>query len=534
MVKGFGGCALLPAGICLATLGVLYGCGDSSGAGEENISQAGSSGSPGAGGGDPVGGSTGTAGASAGSGGSAPVSDCSAALPPAGGEFENAVLMSGPLQSLESFEGACDGTTVAAGAFLTALRIAPAVGAASELMQLTTGNDTANPMFATRIGSSGDVTWSHALPRHNTIGAQVGPYIAAFSDGSTVESGSFEGSVILGQGQPNEVRLSGNVVDGYLAKYAADGGLLWVKHLDVNGAMVWAVQPGPDGSTHALIEIGYGGGVLAPGELDLELPGLGTVALVTLDADGTFVRATRIAGAGGYGSYHRLAALPDGRVVVLAQGGELVFAEGTPNAVTLSSGGFEARFGPELELESAKVLPSGQYQIALLRPVPFADGSVIIAAESLDDVPAVASSQRVVARFDPQGALGWALHVGATAESMVTLTALAALLDGTTWIGGDLADNGIEGGSVVIGLGSAQPVTLDIPPGSAYVARIAPDGALDWAKPITSDGWASLMGLVASSHGVAVAGRFAGTLALSPNVAVPQEDEGVFVVKLGP
>ena len=67
----------------------------------------------------------------------------------------------------------------------------------------------------------------------------------ALDDGGWITLGRLEDTVVFGEGEPNETTLVAGSVNGFLARFAADGTLQWVQHLLSEGGTVetfWALE----------------------------------------------------------------------------------------------------------------------------------------------------------------------------------------------------------------------------------------------------------------------------------------------------
>ncbi len=95
---------------------------------------------------------------------------------------------------------------------------------------------------------------------------------AAMSDGGVVITGGFARSLTFGEGEPNETELtsqSGAITDMFLARYAADASLMWVKH-----GMSTGVDRGHYLSVNASDQIAVSGMHGSAFQLDEEQPAL--------------------------------------------------------------------------------------------------------------------------------------------------------------------------------------------------------------------------------------------------------------------
>jgi hypothetical protein len=76
-----------------------------------------------------------------------------------------------------------------------------------------------------------DLEWATRAIAGARFDGSQGNGIAADSDGNTYVVGDFNGSMTFGPGEAREVTLVSVNNDGFLAKYAVNGDLVWVKHV---------------------------------------------------------------------------------------------------------------------------------------------------------------------------------------------------------------------------------------------------------------------------------------------------------------
>ncbi len=99
-------------------------------------------------------------------------------------------------------------------------------------------------VFVAKYAPDGSLLWAKQASGHG-----VGVGVAVDADGNGLVTGGFSGSVTFGAGEPNEtLLLTWGDSDIFVAKYAADGSLLWAKQA---------------GSTPATAEVGDGASRIA-------------------------------------------------------------------------------------------------------------------------------------------------------------------------------------------------------------------------------------------------------------------------------
>jgi hypothetical protein len=106
-------------------------------------------------------------------------------------------------------------------------------------------------VFLARYDLDGNLAWvreAGGIEDENLLG------VAATPDGGAVVCGDFKQSCVFGEGEPNETTLISEAdFDGYVARYASDGGLLWAKAIHGPGRVnVRDVAVGPLGEVVAV------------------------------------------------------------------------------------------------------------------------------------------------------------------------------------------------------------------------------------------------------------------------------------------
>ena len=170
----------------------------------------------------------------------------------------------------------------------------------------------------------------------------------ALQDGSVLLVGSFESTVVFGQGEPNMTTLaSAGDRDVYVAKYDVDGALVWAKRAGGPGTDQWKLSTWDETKP---VLAGYFGdtstfGPAEPNEAILSVWGAADTFLADYHPGGKLVRVTRVGITDENGRVYVLATWDDGAVVV---GGGLegttTFVPGEPGQTTLTSAGDQDLF----------------------------------------------------------------------------------------------------------------------------------------------------------------------------------------------
>jgi len=274
-------------------------------------------------------------------------------------------------------------------------------------------------LFIARYNPDGTVAWAKRAGTTNSVN---GYGICSLSDDSTAVTGWFSGSVIFGEGEPNETTLASPVsVNNIL-----------IARFNPDGTLAWAKRAGGDGDYYD-----------AAGYAITSLPG----DSIAITGDFYF---------------------------------EAVFGEGEPNETKLSAyfiyppgdpDIFVARYNPDGTLAWAKSTGNVLWD-AGAGITSFSDGSVAVTGnrEYVDG-----SSDIFLARYGPDGTLTWAKRAGGpyvdAGFAVVTLS-------------DDLvAVTGYFSGAAMFGEGEPNETTL-ISSGDLdiFVARYNPDGTLVWAR----------------------------------------------------
>lgn len=205
-----------------------------------------------------------------------------------------------------------DGSSVVVGSFEGS-----AVFGAGESWETTLTAAGGSDAYVARYGADGALI---AVKRFGGLVDDAAFGVAALADDGYLVVGTFAGEVIFGEGETNETTLrAAGGTDGFLARYASNGRLAWVR--GIGGTLadrcLDVIVAAPDvhvvaGSFSGTIVLGVG----EAGETELDSAGLGDALLAAYDADGNLQWA---ADGGGVGDdvYASLAAWPSGRVLAV-------------------------------------------------------------------------------------------------------------------------------------------------------------------------------------------------------------------------
>jgi len=280
------------------------------------------------------------------------------------GQLEWATNAGGPTFDThgESIDVFADGTSVVTGYFETSAVFG--VGEDNET-ELGAVASYANPeIFVAKYDPDGLLVWATSAG-----GTQYdyGYGIAVLDDGECLVTGQAEDPAIFGQGEPNETEIAsewGNHHgEVFLARYAADGTLVWVRSDGgLSGDVGRDVAVTSSGAVLVTGEYGdtciFGAGEVTETTLDVEYEYGLEVFVARYDLDGGF-EWVATGGSDGHDYSYGVAAFPDGSSVITGRNpAETVFGLGEVNETTLpiggSDGAFVARFNSSGYLNWAK------------------------------------------------------------------------------------------------------------------------------------------------------------------------------------
>lgn len=342
-----------------------------------------------------------------------------------------------------------DGSYAVAGRFEAPITLAK--GTADETALSADEED----IFLARYDPRGRLAWAR---RVTGPGNQLAGGLWAFPDGSCAVTGTtFDGTAILGEGEPDEARFAAGPRNSifFIGRYDAAGNLRWARG---GGAGSNAAAGGgavlPGGALAAVVNFSLG-----PITLNAGLPDARTFApvggpdglLVRYEADGSLGWVARVGGASASTFLSRCAAYADGSVAVVSViYGAATFGGGEPNETAFPGGAF---------------------------------------------------AQLVLALYAPDGTLRWARRARNDGSSSYWDVRVAATSDGGAAIAGTF------NAATTFGPGEPAETTLSGGFLAGFVARYASDGRALWARQIGGAGSDFVTGLAASPAGeVVVAG----------------------------
>jgi hypothetical protein len=452
----------------------------------------------------------------------------------AASRLAHAAIISG---SFGGFESATfpDGSTLVIGEFNGTMTIGE-----DEANETTISSPTVWSLFLARYGPLGAFEWVRTV---EGIGAN-GVACIVLSDGSSIVTADISGVVVFGAGEPNETTLdTGGDSGSFIARYAADGALIWAKHIT-------AETDGIAGLGDAFVICGEfrGTAVFAIGEVDetsITSAG-GSDHYIALYSAGGKLDWVRHAAGTGNGRASSVAAFPNGDSVVTGYFQEAcVFGSGEPNETTLTTpsngpGSFPvnpyvARYHVSGTLAWARKVESSEH-VSAFAATALADGSSAISGR-LVGFPTVfgpgepnettlSGPGLFVARYGPLGDLLWAKSVESPQE-FDQQGDLAALSDGSVLVTGTFRTEARAG------FGEPNE-TLLVAEEGAFLARYRSDGSLAWAgrEAEASYTWGRSVAVAADDTFVWLGGfeQSAG-LALEDVVFPPGAEDGIFVAR---
>lgn len=289
--------------------------------------------------------------------------------------------------------------------------------------------------------------------------------VAARTDGGSFVAGNIRDGAIFGEGEPGETTVTAAGIESFVARYAPDGSLVWVRAFGGEGNFNQAgrdVAVTPDGGC-VVVGNYVNETVLGEGEANETtlpaLPDTGSSFVARFDPNGSLAWAKHGGGSVGTKVGQQVVVLPNGDLVVAGDfRPELVLGIGEPAETTLTAVGLADLF---------------------------------------------------LARFRGNGTLVWARGFGSTKFDRVG--GLALQPDGSILVFGR------NGEAMTLGTGEPNQTTIDT--GGGFLAAYTPDGRLIRARSLVDTGDAlEPTGLAVFSDGsfVAVA-TFQETITLDPD-----------------
>jgi uncharacterized delta-60 repeat protein len=339
-------------------------------------------------------------------------------------------------------------------------------------------------IFVARYSPSGSLEWAKqaggsAFDESNGI--------TTLCDNSMVVTGSFNGTAIFGEGEPNQTVLIATDVkfDIFIARYNPDGSLAWANSAggpsfdDGRGVTVLS-----DDST---VVTGYFNRTVSfgNGELNQEVltsAGYSDIFIARYNPDGSLAWARRAGGLSSSDDGFGVTTLSDNSTVVTGCFIDATFGEGEPNQKVLTSNG---------------------------------DWDIFIA------------------RYNSDGTLAWVKRAGgASNEQGISVTGLS---DNSTVVIGWFTGIAIFGESETNQTVLASGGDYDL-----FIASYDPDGTLVWAKCAGGSAFDRGYGVTAlDNNSVVVCGTFSGTATmgsgeLNETQLVSAGDDDIFIARFNP
>ncbi len=371
-------------------------------------------------------------------------------------------------------------------------------------------------VFTAKVNTDGSFAWAS---RAGGTGTERGYGVSALTDGSAIVTGYFAGTATFGS---STLTSSGNP-DVFTAKVNADGTYVWASRAGGTGTDIGlSVSALPDGSA---IVTGYFTGTVAFGSTTLMSSGSEDVFTAKVNADGTYVWASRAGGTGadfGYG----VSALPDGSAIVTG----LFTGAATFGSTTLTSSGAQDAFIAKVNADGtyAWVGRAGGGGLELGPNVSaLTDGSAIVtgyfAGTATFGSTTLTSSGDVdafTAKVKADGTYAWATRAGGA--EMDVGTGVSALPDGSAIVTGLFTGTATFGSTTLTSSGDVD----------AFTAKVNADGSFAWASRAGGSGTDFVFGVSALPDGSAIiTGSFRGTATFGSITLTSSGADDVFTVK---
>ena len=373
------------------------------------------------------------------------------------------------------------------------------------------------------------------------------------SPGNVYIIGSFQGTVDFDPSSATQTRSSGPNLDLFVAKYTADGGLVFVNQISVatdDGDITYAEDIASDASGNIFISASFRGDITLGATTLSSTPDGGRdsrdILLARYNADGSLAFAYQLGSTGTEYGY-ALATTSDNKILLVGRfQGEFDF-DPTAGETILQSGDntdiFIARYNPDGSLDAATAFGGDDYQTANCLAVDVA-GNIIIAGSyrnriTLDpssgngDLSNPGTRNGFVAKYDQNFNFQFA------APLLLPQNSEGEELEITTFIQLDLANNilvtGRFSGQVVVSGQSLTAVGGD----DIYLAKYQPDGGLVFARRYGDTSFEEARDVTTDQAGnLYIVGNFQGTLDLDEtttddNLSNAGENDG-FLAKLSP
>jgi hypothetical protein len=398
-----------------------------------------------------------------------------------------------------------------------------------------------NISYLAKYNADGTLVWAKAITALDVHNIVYG--VSALPSGEVFVCGDYRGPAVFGPGDPNETLLYGDPEDdddAYVAKYDADGALLWAKRIGGVDGSDWAtaVTALPDGGALVTGDVGapqaiFGGG--EPGEVILDTLGEGDIYLARYAADGTF-EWVQHAGSGSFDHAFGVDLLGDDSVFVTGDSyAQITFDIGGPDETVVPYPGGIALLIAAFDLDGtfSWAVSPGQGTGHGIAPVGTDKGLVVgvfrdnplfgEGDESETELTAFGERDTFAALYESHGALVWARHV-AGGPADVAAGDVSMFSDGSYVVAGVFEEAaelepGLDGGCTLESSGAND----------AWVARYSADGVLGWGFRIGGEVYDQAAAVEVADDGCTiVAGYFWETVVFGEGG--PEETEFVSAV----
>lgn len=381
-----------------------------------------------------------------------------------------------------------------------------------------TGDTAAPPPVVHSCGELGPVVVVDGT------GSDFSDAVAVAADGAYYGGGAFGGEIQPGGGA---VLTAAGDGDGIVLRHAADGTVEWAKHLaSPTAAPVTALGATPDGGVVAVggfyddAIFGYGG----PNPILLDSAGEGDGFVAKIAADGATEWVSTIRGRA-LDQPYGVAVLADGAVMVVGRSlGDVIFGDGEPNETLVERPqgatfvAWVARFEPDGTLGWAESIGGAPNVGATDAVVDPTTGDLVVVGNIYGGTATFPGPAGIVV---PAGADGvayvarWSPAGGATS----VLTTAGGPVDVDVTAAGVIVVSGSFSNDIVLGAGEPNETVLSSPGrNNGYAAAYAPGGALIWATHLAApEGNSYGRGIAgAPDGGAVVVGDYYGRLTLGP------------------
>ncbi|MFC1737278.1 hypothetical protein ACFL1X_14295, partial [Candidatus Hydrogenedentota bacterium] len=397
-----------------------------------------------------------------------------------------------------------DGSFVVTGSFSDSATFGP-----GEVNETTIVSSGTHNIFVAKYGAGGSLHWAK---RAGSDDMDYGRDVCALSDGSCIVTGQVADDAVFGPGEDGETVVGRDRHgDIFLAKYATDGTLVWVKVVPNSdrtypdeGRGLSAFADGSCVVTGMFTKpVVFGQG--EENETTLTSDGTGDIFVAKYNSDGTLAWAVRAGGEQGEGG-RAIAALSDGSCLAAGSFSETAtFGDGDINATTLTATGegdvFLAKYNADGTLAWATsaggglddiayglgILSNGDCLItgAFRKTATFGEGNLNETELSIlgdDGTERSVQSHIFLAKYDAHGGLVWAKAAGGSAKEDDAGMAVSVLADGSCYVTGNYYETAVfgrdEDNETCLAAVSYSPLAREA---DIFVAKYNTDGTLAWA-----------------------------------------------------